>query len=241
MSKIAVHDLIVSFGKLQALREVSLTVAEGDLMFISGPNGAGKSSLLRAIAGEIKPRKGRIEIDGDIVTGAGPEVIARMGVSMVPEGRRVFGTLTIEENLMLGTGMRRDRTAIAADLDEIYTIFPILKQRRHTSAGALSGGQQQMLVIGRAIMTNPKIVLVDEPSLGLAPKVVDEVYQTLCMLREERGLTLVIVEQSTSRAARVGGNLILLNNGEIVRRGPVADFADDALISGAYFGTEGTK
>ena len=132
MSKIAVHDLIVSFGKLQALREVSLTVAEGDLMFISGPNGAGKSSLLRAIAGEIKPRKGRIEIDGDIVTGAGPEVIARMGVSMVPEGRRVFGTLTIEENLMLGTGMRRDRTAIAADLDEIYTIFPILKQRRHT-------------------------------------------------------------------------------------------------------------
>ncbi len=238
MSKIAVHDLIVSFGKLNALREISLTVDEGDLVFISGPNGAGKSSLLRSIAGEIQPTKGRIEIDGTIVTGAGPEVIARMGVSMVPEGRRVFSTLTIEENLMLGTGMRRDRAAIAADLDEIYAIFPILHERRTTSAGALSGGQQQMLVIGRAIMTNPKIVLVDEPSLGLAPKMVDEVYQRLCKLREERGLTLVIVEQSTTRAARVGGKMILLNNGEIVGRGRVEDFADDDLISGAYFGME---
>ncbi|HEY9039933.1 MAG TPA: ABC transporter ATP-binding protein [Roseovarius sp.] len=238
MSKIAVHDLVVSFGKLMALREVSFLVEEGDLVFIAGPNGAGKSSLLRSIAGEIQPRKGRIEIDGTIVTGAGPEVIARMGVSMVPEGRRVFSTLTIEENLMLGTGMRRDKAAIAADLEEIYTTFPILKERRTTSAGALSGGQQQMLVIGRAIMTNPKIVLVDEPSLGLAPKVVDEVYNQLCALRKERGLTLVIVEQSTSRAARVGGKLILLNNGEITRQGRVEDFADDDLISGAYFGME---
>lgn len=238
MSKIAVHDLIIGFGKLLALREVSFTVTEGDLVFISGPNGAGKSSLLRAIAGEIQPRKGRIEIDGTIVSGAGPEVIARMGVSMVPEGRRVFTTLTIEENLILGTGMRPDKAAIAADLDEIYTMFPILKERRNTSAGALSGGQQQMLVIGRAIMTNPNVVLVDEPSLGLAPKVVDEVYDQLCKLREERGLTLIIVEQSTSRAARVGGNLILLNNGEIAAQGPVTDFADDDLISGAYFGME---
>ena len=238
MSKIAVHDLIVTFGKLKALREVSFTVDEGDLVFISGPNGAGKSSLLRSIAGEIQPKKGRIEIDGTIVTGAGPEVIARMGVSMVPEGRRVFSTLTIEENLMLGTGMRKDRAAIAADLDEIYSMFPILKERRTTSAGALSGGQQQMLVIGRAIMTNPKIVLVDEPSLGLAPKVVDEVYNQLCALRKERGLTLVIVEQSTSRAARVGGKLILLNNGEITAQGRVEDFAGDDLVSGAYFGME---
>ncbi|WP_323036394.1 ABC transporter ATP-binding protein [Pararhodobacter sp.] len=241
MSKIAVHDLIVSFGKLNALREVSLTVDEGDLVFISGPNGAGKSSLLRSIAGEIQPTRGRIEIDGTIVSGAGPEVIARMGVSMVPEGRRVFSSLTIEENLMLGTGMRRDKAAIAADLDEIYTIFPILHERRASSAGALSGGQQQMLVVGRAIMTNPKIVLVDEPSLGLAPKMVDEVYQQLCKLREERGLTLVIVEQSTTRAARVGGKMILLNNGEIVGRGRVEDFAESDLISGAYFGMENSQ
>lgn len=238
MSKIAVHDLIVSFGKLTALREVSFSIDEGDLVFISGPNGAGKSSLLRSIAGEIQPRKGRIEIDGTIVSGFGAEAIARMGVSMVPEGRRVFTTLTIEENLILGTGMRRDKVAIAADLDEIYRIFPILKERRHSSAGALSGGQQQMLVIGRAIMTNPKIVLVDEPSLGLAPKVVDEVYEQLCFLREERGLTLVIVEQSTSRAARVGGKLILLNNGEITHQGSVDDFAKDELLSAAYFGME---
>ncbi|PIE13969.1 MAG: ABC transporter ATP-binding protein [Rhodobacterales bacterium] len=238
MSEIAVHNLMVQFGKLTALRDVSFTIAEGDLVFISGPNGAGKSSLLRSIAGEIQPRKGRIEIDGTIVSGMSASLIARMGLSMVPEGRRVFATLTIEENLMLGTGMRRDKIAIAADLDEIYQIFPILRERRHASAGALSGGQQQMLVIGRAIMTNPKIVLVDEPSLGLAPKVVDEVYDRLCFLREERGLTLVIVEQSTSRAARVGGELILLNNGKITHQGRVEDFAQDELMSAAYFGME---
>ncbi|THD72575.1 ABC transporter ATP-binding protein [Thalassobius vesicularis] len=236
MSKLAIHDLTVRYGKLTALDDVSFTVQEGARVFISGPNGAGKSSLLKAIAGVATTAHGRIEMDGDILSGASPEAIARKGLSMVPEGREVFGQLSIEENLLIGTGIRRDKTAIAEDLQDIYSAFPILAERRHASAGALSGGQQQMLVIGRALMTNPKLMMIDEPSLGLAPKIVDQVYDTLVELQALKGLTLLIVEQSSARAARVGGRMILMRGGRIVGDGDAAVIGNEDSLRDAYFG-----
>lgn len=241
MSKLGVFDLSVRYGKVPALNDVSLTVSEGERVFISGPNGAGKSSLLGAICGSVATSHGRIEMDGALLTGRTPESIARLGLSMVPEGRDIFGSLTVQENLRVGTGLRRDLDAVQSDIEEIYEAFPILGDRRHASAGALSGGQQQMLAIGRALMTNPKLMMVDEPSLGLAPKVVDQVYDTLIGLQEERGLTLLIVEQSSLRAARVGGRMILMRGGAVVGGGDAADFADREALTEAYFGKPETE
>ena len=236
MSLLAVSNVSIRYGRLTAVRNVSFTMAESETLFITGPNGAGKSSLLRAIAGVTPPAQGRIDFADHDVTGQSPERIARLGLSMVPEGRDVFGSLTIEENLMVGTGMRRDRGAVADDLETVFTAFPILRERARSQAGALSGGQQQMLAIARALMTNPKVMLVDEPSLGLAPKVVDEVYDRLCQLQALRGLTLVIVEQSSARAARVGGRMLLMRGGKIVADGDATDFAAKDLLTEAYFG-----
>ena len=227
MSKLGVFDVAVRYGKVPALSDVSFTVQEGERLFISGPNGAGKSSLLKAICGAVATTHGRIEVDGDVLNGRSPEAIARLGLTMVPEGREVFGTLTVEENLRVGTGIRKDR---------IYQSFPILGERRHANAGALSGGQQQMLAIGRGLMTNPKLMMVDEPSLGLAPNIVDQVYETLVNLQAERGLTLIIVEQSSARAARVGGRMVLLRGGHVAGDGDAAGFAESDLLKEAYFG-----
>lgn len=236
MSKLGVFDVSVRYGKVPALTDVSLKIAEGERVFISGPNGAGKSSLLKAICGAVPTTHGRIEVDGMLLTGRPPEAIARLGLTMVPEGRDIFGTLTVEENLRVGTGIRRDREAIENDIAEIYEKFPILGERRHANAGALSGGQQQMLAIGRGLMTNPKVMMVDEPSLGLAPNIVDQVYETLVTLQNDRGLTLVIVEQSSARAARVGGRMVLLRGGAVVDDGDAAQFAERDLLKEAYFG-----
>ena len=236
MSKLAVVDLAVRYGKLTAVSEASFALAEGARVFLTGPNGAGKSSLLGAIAGAVRAAHGRVEIDGEIVSGRGAEDIARHGLSMVPEGRRIFAGLSVRENLLVGTGLRRDREAVVEDLETVYAAFPILAERRNAPAGALSGGQQQMLAISRALMTNPSLMLVDEPSLGLAPKVVDEVYDRLCALQDLRRLTLLIVEQSATRAARVGGRMLLMRGGRIVADGDAAAFAADNLLAEAYFG-----
>lgn len=236
MSKLGVFDISVRYGKIPAVSDLTLHIEEGERVFVSGPNGAGKSSLLNAICGAVATCHGRIEMDGDLLTGRPPEAIARLGLSMVPEGREIFGALTVEENLRVGTGLRRDAQAVETDIGEVFDAFPILGERRHAAAGALSGGQQQMLAIGRALMTNPKLMMVDEPSLGLAPKIVDQVYDTLCALQEERGLTLLIVEQSSLRAARVGGRMILMRGGRIVGDGNAADMADRDALAQAYFG-----
>lgn len=236
MAKLGVFDLAVRYGKLTAIANLSFAVAEGERVFVSGPNGAGKSSLLLALAGAVRAAHGRIEMDGEILSGLGPESIARRGLSMVPEGRRIFPGLTVLENLLVGTGMRRDRNAVEDDLEAAFAAFPILRERARSNAGALSGGQQQMLAIARAQMTNPKVMLVDEPSLGLAPKVVDEVYERLCQLQALRGLTLVIVEQSSARAARVGGRMLLMRGGRIAADGDAAAFAARDLLTETYFG-----
>jgi branched-chain amino acid transport system ATP-binding protein len=236
MTLLAVDDITVSYGRLTALRGVTLKIAEGEILFVTGPNGAGKSTLLNAIAGVVPVGSGFIAMDGAKVTGASPEDIARRGFSLVPEGRNVFGALTIEENLKVGTGMRTDRNKIADDLESVYEEFPMLADRRHTAAGMLSGGQQQMLVIGRALMTAPRIMAIDEPSLGLAPKIIDQVYEILMRLRSQRKLTLLIVEQSSTRAMMTGGRMILIRGGRIVLEGAAADMVKDERLNQAYFG-----
>jgi len=236
MTLLAVDDVTVRYGRLTALRGVSLKIAEGEILFVTGPNGAGKSTLLNAIAGVVPPISGSIRMDGAEVTGAPPEQIARRRFSLVPEGRNVFGALSIEENLKVGAGMRTDRRKVADDLETVYREFPVLAERRHAAAGMLSGGEQQMLVIGRALMTSPRLMAIDEPSLGLAPKIIDQVYEILMQLRAQRKLTLLIVEQSSTRAMMTGGRMILMRGGRIVLEGEAGDMVKDERLKQAYFG-----
>jgi branched-chain amino acid transport system ATP-binding protein len=236
MTLLAVDDITVCYGRLTALRGVTLNITEGEILFVTGPNGAGKSTLLNAIAGVVPPVSGAITLDGTEVTAVPPETIARQGFSLVPEGRHVFGALTIEENLKVGTGMRADRHRIADDLEAVYREFPMLAERRHAAAGMLSGGQQQMLVIGRALMTSPRLMAIDEPSLGLAPRIIDQVYEILMQLRAQRKLTLLIVEQSSTRAMMTGGRMILMRGGRIVLEAEAGDLVKDARLKQAYFG-----
>lgn len=242
MTLLNLVDVSVRYSRLTAVRGVSINLKEGEVLFITGPNGAGKSSLLRAIAGVTPTAGGHVEFDGAEITGRTPEDIARLGFSMVPEGREVFGSLTIEENLMVGAGMH-SRTPgwkgqTAADLASVYDTFPILKERRNQQAGLLSGGQQQMLVIGRALMARPRLIAIDEPSLGLAPNITDQVYERLIALQAERSLTLLIVEQSSTRAVMVGGRMILMRSGQVVLDGDARELGNSEAMQAAYFGYE---
>jgi branched-chain amino acid transport system ATP-binding protein len=239
LTLLTLDKVSVRYGQLRALREVSFDLAKGETLYVTGPNGAGKSTLLKAIAGVVAAT-GEIGFEGKTITSSAPEDIARLGISMVPEGREIFGSLTIEENLRLGTGIRTDKAAIAEDLAGIYAVFPVLKERRNSSAGVLSGGQQQMLAIARALMTRPRLLAIDEPSLGLAPKIIDQVYETLLKLRDQRGLTLLIVEQSSTRALLSGGRMILMRSGEIILQGDARVLASDHSLTKAYFGYEET-
>jgi branched-chain amino acid transport system ATP-binding protein len=236
MTLLAVDNITVRYGRLTALRGISLKIFEGEVLFVTGPNGAGKSTLLNTIAGVVPSISGSITMDGAEVTGGPPESIARRGFSLVPEGRNVFGALSIEENLKVGAGMRTDRKKVPDDLESVYREFPMLAERRHAPAGMLSGGQQQMLVIGRALMTSPRLMAIDEPSLGLAPKVIDQVYEILERLRAQRKLTLLIVEQSSTRAMMTGGRMILMRGGRIVLEGEAGEVVKDERLKQAYFG-----
>ncbi len=231
-----IDDIHVHYGRLAALRGVSVEVAQGEIVCIVGPNGAGKSTLLLAISSVLNPTSGSVTFDGETLNGTTPEAVARKGISLVPEGRHVFGMLTVEENLRVGTGMRGDKDRVEADFEKVLDQFPILKERLKSPAGKLSGGEQQMLVIGRALLTRPKLMTVDEPSLGLAPKLVDQVYEILTELRETEGLTLLIVEQSTKRAVRAADRVYVLRSGRIELEGSSADLADGVAVERAYFG-----
>ena len=230
-----VSDLHVRYGEITAVRGVSLDVEEREIVCIVGPNGAGKSSTLLAIAGGLQQAEGVVELNGSPLLGRPPETLARLGLSLVPEGRHVFGTLTVEENLRLGTKMRRDRGAIERDVERIYGQFPILKERRRAPAGKLSGGEQQQLVIARALMTGPQIVLLDEPSLGLAPQMVDTVYDILWELREQ-GVTMLGGEQSVERAFDVADRIYVMRTGQIELSGTSEELEDHEDLHQAYFG-----
>jgi branched-chain amino acid transport system ATP-binding protein len=233
-----VKDITVHYSRLPALREVSVTVDEGEIVCIVGPNGAGKSTTLLAISGVLNPTHGEILFDGDKINGMSAEAVARSGISQVPEGRHVFTTLNVEENLRIGTSIRKDRENIEKDFKHILEIFPVLAERRKQAAGKLSGGEQQMLVIGRALLTNPRIMTIDEPSLGLAPNLVDRVYETLIDLRRSRGLTLLIVEQSSERALKAADRLYVLRSGQMQLEGKATDLQDGEKVRQAYFGFE---
>ncbi|MYZ46238.1 ABC transporter ATP-binding protein [Propylenella binzhouense] len=230
-----VTDLGVSYGRAQAVRGLSFEVGAGESVAIVGPNGAGKSSTMLAIAGALRFRGG-IEFEGRSLAGLVPEQVCRLGLSLVPEGRGIFPALTVEENLLLGTMLRRDRAALLRDRDEIYERFLILGERRHMSAGKLSGGEQQQLAIARALMTRPRLLLIDEPSLGLAPMMVNNVYAYLTELRAQ-GMTMLIVEQSLTRALSFFDRLLILREGQLRAGGRIADLQHSrAVLEDAYFG-----
>jgi branched-chain amino acid transport system ATP-binding protein len=232
-----IDGIHVHYGRIAAVRGIAFSVNEGEIVTLVGPNGAGKSTTMMAIAGALSPLRGTIKLNGESLVGKSPETIARLGVSFVPEGRHVFTQLTVEENIRIGSDMRRDRAHIESDFQRVISYFPFLRGRLATPGGKLSGGEQQQLVIARALMTRPKIILIDEPSLGLAPIVVDRVYEILQALRKE-GNTLVIVEQSTHRALENADRVYVVRNGRTVLGGNSKDLTDKELET-AYFGFEG--
>jgi branched-chain amino acid transport system ATP-binding protein len=231
-----VEGLHVQYGRIAAVRGISFTVNEGEIVTLVGPNGAGKSTTMMTIGGALKPVQGSITLRGESLLGKSPEMIARLGLSFVPEGRHVFSQLSVEENLRLGADMRRDRQGIASDFERVLDYFPFLRTRLSTPGGKLSGGEQQQLVIARALMTNPRIILVDEPSLGLGPIIVDRVYEILRSLREA-GSTLLVVEQSTHRALENADRVYVLRSGQIVIGGE-SRALNDRELERAYFGFE---
>jgi branched-chain amino acid transport system ATP-binding protein len=235
MSLLQVDKLEVRYGGIRALRGLSLTLEAGEIVIVTGPNGAGKSTLMNSLAGLVKPQGGSIRLDGQDITRLAPERIARLGLSMVPEGRHVFGSMTVLENLRIGLGARADARNVPLDLDYVMDLFPLLRERSHAQAGLLSGGQQQMLVIARGLMTAPRLLAIDEPSLGLAPRITDQVYEALLRLRRERDLTLLIVEQSATRAALVGARMLMLREGRVVLSGDPRSMSAQE-IERAYFG-----
>ncbi len=232
---LAVRGLTAAYGGFVALSDIDLDVAAGGCVCVVGPNGAGKTTLLSNIAGLFRPRAGSITLAGRDIGGLGAETIARLGVAMVPEGRRIFGSMTVEENLRLGATVRRHDGGVAADIERVLDTFPILRERFRGQAGKLSGGEQQMLAIARALMAKPKLMMIDEPSLGLAPIVVDKVYEVLADLRRS-GLTLVIVEQNTARIADIADRIHVLRGGRMVLSLDPGQLDDAALLDEAYFG-----
>lgn len=230
-----VKDLRLGYGRAMVLHGVSFEVPTGGLVAIVGPNGAGKSSTLGAIAGGNKITSGGVVFEARDITGNAPEAIAAAGLSFVPEGRHVFGSLTVEENLRVGTFRRKDRAAVERDLSRVLEYFPRLKERFRQPGGKMSGGEQQMLVIGRALMCKPRLILIDEPSLGLAPRIVDEVYETLQRLRSEAGLSILVNEQSSRRVMKYADQIIVLREGLVQLRGAPSVLATSELHD-AYFG-----
>ena len=229
------------YGRIPVLRSFSFSLASGEAVAISGQNGAGKSTLLKVIAGAISPWKGAVHFASQDVSGEGPEARARRGIILCPEGRRIFSSLSVEENLLIGaTTLRRraertTRDAVRDGLERAYALFPVLKERRSRSGGALSGGQQQMLAIARALMAQPRILLLDEPSLGLAPLIADEVYAALAILRRG-GLTMMIVEEAGRRPLELADRGLIMRRGEIVRDAPATELREVTSFAADYLG-----
>ncbi|WP_433512035.1 ABC transporter ATP-binding protein [Nonomuraea sp. CA-143628] len=235
MSDLVVTDLVAGYGDAKVLHGLSLSVGPGEICAILGPNGAGKTTLLRALSGMVRGR-GSVRLGGTELTGRSPDAIARRGVAHVPEGRGTFMPLTVEENLRLGAYVRRGRTGVDADLDRIYTYFPALKPRLRQTAGSLSGGEQQMLAIGRALMLRPRLLLLDEPSLGLAPLVTRELFRIVRAINEQERTTVVVVEQNAHLALGIAQQAHVLETGRIVLSGTAERIRADEQVAQSYLG-----
>lgn len=223
------------YGNVRALRGVSLRVDRGEIVALIGANGAGKTTTLLAVAGAIRPESGDILLEGRALVGVAPEEIVRRGIALVPEGRRIFAGLTVEENLRLGSAGRRDREGVDRDLGALLDRFPILRSRYRTLAGSLSGGEQQQLAVARALMSRPRLLLLDEPSLGLAPRLVDQIMELVAGLRSE-GRTILLVEQNVERALEISDRAYVLRTGEVELSGPSRELLKSELVERAYLG-----
>jgi branched-chain amino acid transport system ATP-binding protein len=232
------EDVHARYGAIVALHGVSIDVRDGELVALVGANGAGKSTLLSTIAGVLRPHQGRIEFRGESLVGLVPERIVRRGLAMVPENREIFPALTVEENLRLGAYIRKDRDEYQADLEHMFALFPILQERFAQPAGTLSGGEQQQLAIARALMSHPDLLMLDEPSLGLAPKIVEQVFELIQHLHEG-GMTILLVEQNVSLTLKIADRAYVLNMGAVQAAGTPAELRENVDLASVYLGGVG--
>jgi branched-chain amino acid transport system ATP-binding protein len=231
-----VSDLVTAYGKIEALKGVSLNLEAGKITCLLGPNGAGKTTLMMTIAGILQPRRGSIRLAGNELVGLSPARIVAQGVALVPENRLVFPQMSVRENLLVGAYQRNDQAEIDADVERMYARFPRLRERREQLAGTLSGGEQQMLAVARALMSRPRLLLMDEPSLGLAPLIVAEIFSIVSELNRD-GTTIFLVEQNAHMALQVAHQFFLMEQGRITFRGMPGQLAEDEVIQRAYLGS----
>ena len=230
-----VENLAVSYGGIEAVRGLSFEVSEGGIVTLIGANGAGKSTTLRAISGLVTPKSGKITFEGEDITGKDPTTIVERGVTMVPEGRKLFPDMTVLENIKIGAYLRRDD--ISDDIEWVYTLFPILRERNWQRAGTLSGGEQQMLAVARALLARPKLIMMDEPSLGLAPLIVRDIFRIIREIRDNRGVTILLVEQNANMALSTADTGYVLETGMITLTGTGAELLENESVKAAYLGT----
>lgn len=230
-----IKDLHVSYGNVKALKGVSLEVRSGEVVTLIGANGAGKSTLLKTVSGLIRPDKGTISFLGETITQLSPDKIVNKGIAHVPEGRRIFSNMTVRENLIIGSYQRKDKEQLKLDYEEVFTLFPILKERAEQMAGTLSGGEQQMLALSRALLSKPKLIILDEPSLGLAPVIVDIVFDVIEKIRKT-GITILLVEQNADLALESSERAYVLETGEIKISGDSRLLREDEKVIEAYLG-----
>jgi branched-chain amino acid transport system ATP-binding protein len=235
MALLEVNDLHTFYGNIEALKGVSLTVDEGEVVTLIGSNGAGKSTTLRSISGLTPPREGTIKFDGTEIGEVPPQEIVEMGISQSPEGRHVFSRMTVRENLDLGAYLRKDRDGIDRDMDRVFSLFPRLKERERQKGGTMSGGEQQMLAIGRALMANPKLLLLDEPSMGIAPILVERIYETIAEINRQ-GITILLVEQNANYALGVSKRGYVLETGTIALEDESSKLLTNPEVQKAYLG-----
>ena len=229
-----VSDITTAYGKIEALKGVSLHVESGKITCLLGPNGAGKTTLMMTIAGILQPRRGSIRLDGTELAGLSPARIVSRGVALVPENRLVFPQMSVHENLLAGAYQRRDRAGINTDIERMYSRFPRLKERREQLAGTLSGGEQQMLAVGRGLMSRPRVLLMDEPSLGLAPLIVKQIFEVIAELNKRDGLTIFLVEQNAYHALKLAHRAYVMVNGRITLTGTGAELLAKPEVRAAY-------
>ena len=230
-----VHDLRVAYGGIQAVKGVDFEVHEGELVSLIGSNGAGKTTTMKAITGSLLPSAGRIDYLGRDIRGQGPWDLVKQGLVMVPEGRGVFTRMSIVENLQMGAYLRSDKAGIQADMDRVFALFPRLQERRAQLAGTLSGGEQQMLAMGRALLSRPKLLLLDEPSMGLSPLMVDKIFEVIAEVAA-LGVTVLLVEQNASRALKIADRAYVMESGLLTMEGAARDLLVDPRVRAAYLG-----
>jgi branched-chain amino acid transport system ATP-binding protein len=235
---LSVDSLSAGYGGVEALRSVSIRVEKGEIVALLGANGAGKSTLLATLSGLLRPSGGTARLEGRPLIGLPPHKIVRLGVSLVPEQRDLFTGMTILENLSMGAYLRNEPTAVKSDLEQVYGFFPVLKDRRRQIASTLSGGEQQMLAIGRALMARPKLLMLDEPSLGIAPRIIEAIFGIILRINREAGVTVLLVEQNTQVALAVSSRAYILENGAVVAAGASRELENNEVVRRSYLGVD---